>query len=105
MFVRMRVMGLAGPVEVRPLKDNVAIETGADMFGEIFVFSIGAGILAAEYYRSSKKEAAREEAQMNQLSELKVRMDQLGGTLHHMEEQLTELKAKVNTVKDKTLKE
>jgi hypothetical protein len=96
MFIRMRVMGLAGPVEVKPLKEGMAVETGADILGEIFVFSIGAGILAAEYYRSTSKEARREQYQLDQINEINAKLEHFSGSLQIMEDEIKELRSRVD---------
>ena len=70
MFVRLRVMGLAGPAKVHPLEEEMAIETGADLLGEIIVFGFGVTIIALEYARQQRKEARREQNQSDQIGNL-----------------------------------
>lgn len=92
MFVRLRVMGLAGPVEVRPLQEEVAMETGADLLGEIVVFGFGVGIVALEYNRQQRKEARREQNQSDQIGNLLSEVDVLTKRIDDLDRQMTEVK-------------
>lgn len=96
MFVRLRVMGLAGPVEVRPLQEETAIETGADLLGEIVVFGFGVGILTLEYIRTQRKEARREQKQSDQIGDLLNKVEVLTKKMDDLDQQMTEVK---NTAK------
>ena len=91
-FARMRVMGVGGPVETRPLKDEAAIALAAEIIGEAFVFSVGAGIIALEYWRQQRKETAKEETQDSQLKALQNRVELLSGKLRNTDQQINELK-------------
>lgn len=44
-------MNLGAPVNIPPLSDQMAIELGANLLGEVIIFSIGAGLLIFEYVR------------------------------------------------------
>lgn len=96
MFVRLRVMGLAGPVEVRPLQEDVAIETGADLLGEILVFGFGVGIFTLEYIRTQRKEARREQNQTDKIGDLLNKVEVLTRKMDDLDQQMTEMK---NTAK------
>lgn len=92
MFVRLRVMGLAGPVEVRPLQEEVAMETGADLLGEIIVFGFGVGIIVLEYGRQQRKEAQREKNQSDQIGDLLNKVEILTRRMDDLDQQITEVK-------------
>ena len=53
-------MGLGKTKEVKPLTEEMAVDLGADMLGEIFIFTVGVSLLSAEYWRQSRKEAKHE---------------------------------------------
>lgn len=64
----MRLMGLGKSVkEVKPLNEEMAVELGAEMLGEIVIFSVGAGIIYAEYARQARKEQSKEDVQNDRL--------------------------------------
>lgn len=44
-------MGFGKPAQVTPLNEQLAVELGADILAEVFLFSIAAGGLTAEYIR------------------------------------------------------
>lgn len=43
-------------IKVRPLNDNKAIELGSNFLSELFVFSIGAGLILYELFKPKKQE-------------------------------------------------
>lgn len=44
-------MGFGKPAQVTPLNEQLAVELGADILAEMFLFAIAAGGLTAEYIR------------------------------------------------------
>ena len=50
----MRLMGHKGKIEVDPLKENAAVDLGAEMLGEVVIFGIGVTVLYAEYRRQKR---------------------------------------------------
>ncbi|XP_023018129.2 putative OPA3-like protein CG13603 [Leptinotarsa decemlineata] len=68
---KMWILNLGKPVNIPVLNEAMAIELGANLLGEGIIFLIAAGILISEYNRSSKKEAAKEEAKQQEMTELK----------------------------------
>ena len=102
MFVRLRVMGLAGPVEVRPLQEETALETGADLLGEIVVFGFGVGIFTLEYIRTQRKEARREQKQTDQIGNLVNKVEVLTTKLNDLDQQMAEMKSTVQQTKTQT---
>lgn len=75
--VKMRMLNLGKPREVKKLDQNAAIELGAELLGEFVMFTVAAVTLTAEYVRQSRKatkEAEELEARWvsveNRLSEI-----------------------------------
>ncbi|KAF7280932.1 hypothetical protein GWI33_005396 [Rhynchophorus ferrugineus] len=68
---KMWILNLGKPINVPVLNEAQAIELGANLLGEAIIFIIAAGILINEYNRSSKKEAAKEEARKQELIDLR----------------------------------
>ena len=50
--------GLGKPSNVKKLNETAAIELGAEIVGEAFIFIVAVAALSAEYYRQSKKSNA-----------------------------------------------
>lgn len=74
----MRLMGAKGPAQVQPLKEERAIEVGAELIGEAFIFSVAAVFVLYEYNKSVKKEERKEQARKKDLEDMKallVRLD------------------------------
>ena len=63
--------------DVMPLPDKEAVELGADIIGEVFVYSIAAVILTREYIDSSTKTSAKESKLNAKLEELEQSIDAL----------------------------
>ncbi len=88
---RLRLLGLGKTKEVKPLNEEMAVDLGADMLGELFIFSVGAGLVAAEYWRQSRKEAHHESTQDVRLRDLEQRVLDQGILLEQQSAQLREL--------------
>ncbi|PHJ17672.1 optic atrophy 3 protein [Cystoisospora suis] len=73
---------------IRKLNEAKAIELGATVFGECFIFGIAAVALALEYRRSVLKEAAKERELMERLSVLEAQILQLQGENDRMLERI-----------------
>lgn len=56
--VRMRLLGLERPANVKKLNETAAIELGAELLGETIIFFVAVLTLVGEYYRQSKNSAA-----------------------------------------------
>lgn len=68
--VRMRVLGLGTPDKVPVLSEKAAIELGADLLSEFFVFGTAAGAIILEYLRQSKNKSAKDTAMAQQVEDL-----------------------------------
>ncbi|XP_072031835.1 optic atrophy 3 protein homolog [Amphiura filiformis] len=89
--LRMRSLGLGKAKSVEPLKEEAAVELGANIISEVFLFSVGAGTIAYEYYRQAKKSNTREENQLQDIDELQLRVEQMGLQLEQQSAELREL--------------
>ncbi|KAI0823852.1 OPA3-domain-containing protein [Trametes gibbosa] len=93
--VRMRTNLLGEPAKhVRPLSETRAIENGANALAEGFLFSVAAGMIIAEAWRSSRNQTKRRDAVDDSLDVLNENVEQLSkrvDSLQRMyEERLTE---------------
>ena len=89
--VKMRLMGLAAPAEVKPLSEHRAVDLGAEILGESVVFFVGAATLYFEYKRSQRKEEKKEEEQNSRISQLQRELQDLELTVETQSTQLREL--------------
>lgn len=64
---KMYVMNLGKPTKVAKLNETMAIELGANLMGEVIIFSVAGGCLILEYNRQVAKEAKKEEVRLQQL--------------------------------------
>ena len=63
----MYLMNLSKPTKVAKLNETMAIELGANLMGEVIIFSVAGGCLILEYNRQVAKEAKKEEARLQQI--------------------------------------
>ncbi|XP_057336815.1 putative OPA3-like protein CG13603 [Microplitis mediator] len=57
---KMYVMNLGKPSKVAKLNEQMAIELGANLMGEVIIFTVAGGLLVFEYNRQTAKETKRE---------------------------------------------
>lgn len=95
-------MNLGKPVNVQPLNEAMAIELGANLLGEVIIFTVGAGVLILEYVRSSKKETTKEETILQEKRELKATLRELQFQAERQDAQIRELQRILAEVESKT---
>uniref|UniRef100_A0A7N0UH14 OPA3-like protein n=1 Tax=Kalanchoe fedtschenkoi TaxID=63787 RepID=A0A7N0UH14_KALFE len=86
-----RIYGHATDVEIRPLNEEKAVQAAVDLFGEIFIFSVGGVVVIFEVQRSSRSEARKEEVRRKELQELHQRGDTLNKELEDLKLKFAEL--------------
>ena len=91
----MRVMGAKGSTRPKPLKEEKAIEMGAELLGETFILAVAASILFYEYWRSSQKEAALEATQDKDIDVLKIKSKDAEERLTRIENIITGLEKNI----------
>ncbi|KAL7296489.1 hypothetical protein TKK_0009930 [Trichogramma kaykai] len=64
---KMYLMNLGKPTKVAKLNEQMAIELGASLMGEVIIFSVAGGCLMFEYNRQVAKEAKKEELRQMQI--------------------------------------
>lgn len=87
----MWVMNLGKPVNVPQLNEAMAIELGANLLGEVVIFSIGAALLIVEYQRSANKEARKEEMVLQEKAELRQTLCDLQLQVERQDTQMREM--------------
>ncbi|XP_076234136.1 optic atrophy 3 protein homolog [Calliopsis andreniformis] len=66
---KMYVMNLGKPTKVAKLNEAMAIELGANLMGEVIIFTVAGGCLILEYNRQVSKELKKEEARRQQIQQ------------------------------------
>lgn len=99
--VKARLLNLGSPKEVAKLNEQAAIDLGAELIGEWFLFTIGAGAAIAEYTRQSRKNAEEKaalEARLNQIegntSDLALLRSDIESRIAQLESSIIDLKKK-----------
>lgn len=107
----MRVIGVTGPTRIQPLKKEKAIEVGAEIIGEAFVYSVAASFIVFEYWKSSRKEASLESEQdkdidllMDKLQNVDGDIDSLKDKLQNVEKSLAIIGTKIKALGDSLTK-
>lgn len=70
--VKARLLNLGTPKEVVRLNEQAAIDLGSELIGDVFIFSIGALAIVAEYTRQARKSAEEKgmlEARLRQIED------------------------------------
>ena len=72
--VKMRMLNLGKPKDVKKLDENAAIDLGADLLGEFIIFGVAAMTLTLEFMRQSRNaaKAAAEQEERWQTVEEKI---------------------------------
>lgn len=90
-FAKMRVVGATGPTHVQPLKEEKAIEVGAEILGEAFIYLVASSIIMFEYWRSTKREADQEAEQDKGINTLKNKVQNVEETLNRIQTRINVL--------------
>ena len=95
--VRIRTMGTQGKVKVIKLTEDKAIELGAEIIGELTIFTISTLIIVAEYSRQSKKSQAKEDTQNKKIKTLESELVQLKSQMNSQEKSLEQFQKQQST--------
>ena len=88
----MRLLGLGKAKEVKPLNNEMAVELGADMLSEVFVYGVASFTVYLEYRRQQRKDVRHEDSQNTRLLDIEQTMKDLELTVHIQYTQIQELK-------------
>ncbi|KAG8749916.1 hypothetical protein FRC12_013163 [Ceratobasidium sp. 428] len=83
--VRLRT-GIMGETakNIKPLSETRAVQNGAESLAEAFLFSVAAGLILAEAWRSNRSEARRRDSVDDQLDDLKTEVRELRSQMQAM---------------------
>lgn len=99
---KMWAMNLGKPTNIPVLNEAMAIELGANLLGEIVIFTIGAGLLLLEYQRQVRKEAAKEEIVLQEKLELQSTINELIFQVQRQDTQIREMARVVADLESKS---
>ena len=98
--MRFRLMGMKGKADYKPLTEERAVELGSEILGEAFLYSIAAGYIVYEYWRSVKKDHMKEDAQNHHISELQAQTANLERQVAGLQETLDALRTELHVQLD-----
>ncbi|KAF8734302.1 hypothetical protein AX14_003466 [Amanita brunnescens Koide BX004] len=85
--VKLRTYILGEPAKhIRPLSETRAVENGANMLAEGFLFVVAASLIIGETWRSSRSESKRREGVNDQLDDLGTRLIELATRVDNLSE-------------------
>ncbi|KAK5045159.1 hypothetical protein LTR84_009492 [Exophiala bonariae] len=90
--------------KIRPLSEAKAIESGATFISETFLFSVAAGLLLFESWRSRRKESNRRDDVAERLNDLEESENAARRALVELEREVLRLRAKEGSSKSQNLK-
>ena len=96
-------MGATGHTHIKPLKEDKAVEIGAEILGEAFIYSMAASFLLLEYWRSSYREAQLEAEQDRDIDILQEKLKTMEQMVDTINGRISELQHFI-TLKDKSKK-
>ena len=97
MFVRLRLMGMKGKTEYKPVTEERAVELGSEILGETFLYSVAAAYIVYEYWRSVKKEQRKEDVQNRHISDLQTQTAKLEQQMVGLQRTLDSLRTELHT--------
>lgn len=99
---KMWAMNLGKPTTVPVLNEAMAIDLGANLLGEIVIFTIGAGLLLLEYQRQVRKEANKEDMAIQEKLELQATINELIFQVQRQDSQIREMARVVADLESKS---
>ncbi|XP_053985984.1 putative OPA3-like protein CG13603 [Hylaeus volcanicus] len=99
---KMYIMNLGKPTKVAKLNEAMAIELGANLMGEVIIFSVAGGCLVLEYNRQVAKETKKEEARLEQIQKFTNDIENLNKITSQQETEIQYLLEAVKTLSKHT---
>lgn len=96
MKAKMYIMNLGKPTKVAKLNETMAIELGANLMGELIIFSVAGACVILEYNRQVTKEGKKEEARQMQIQKFTDDIQALYNTTLQQETQIHYLQSAIN---------
>jgi hypothetical protein len=98
--VKARLLNLSSPKEVVKLNEQAAIDLGSELLGDLFMFSIGAAAVIAEYTRQSRKSAEEKAALETRLSQIESNTNSLAVLRSDLETRIAQMETSIDEIKE-----
>ncbi|XP_052105925.1 optic atrophy 3 protein homolog [Mytilus californianus] len=95
-----KLFGFGKPLRVKPLSEDEALNLGTRLLGETLVYGISAGLLLAEYNRSSKNDQIKEEKRKFEIATLQRKIHDYGIVTEQQATEIKELRRKMYQLED-----
>ncbi|KAM3179106.1 hypothetical protein ACTXT7_001244 [Hymenolepis weldensis] len=97
--LKLQLLGLGKPTEVKKLTDENAAEIGAGMLGEVIIFSIGTFLIYLEYRRQGRNEAIKENKARSDVETLQEAVKNLESRVVSQSEAIYQLSKRLESFK------
>jgi hypothetical protein len=98
--VRMKLLNVGKVTNIPKLNEEKAIDTGAQLLSEMIILSIASSVLLFEYWRSSEKEEAKQEALERDKANLNDKVMNLELQMDTQNAQIRELTRLAHSLRD-----
>lgn len=93
-------MNLGSPKEVVKLNEQAAIDLGSELIGDLFIFSVGAVAVVAEYTRQSKKSAEEKNALESRLRRIEDQTSDFSLVSNSLETRLAQIESSLSDLRE-----
>jgi hypothetical protein len=94
--IKARLLNLSSPKEVAKLNEQAAIDLGSELIGDLFMFSIGAAAVIAEYTRQSRRSAEEKAVLETRLSQIERNTSNLIELRNDLESRIAHIETSID---------
>lgn len=98
--IKARMLNLGKPKEVVKLNEQAAIDLGAELLGEIFMFLVASATILAEYIRQSRRSAEDKAALETRLLAIESRINEQKIDEESLKSQIQSMEVIINELKN-----
>lgn len=98
--VKARLLNLGTPKEVVKLNEQAAIDLGSELIGDLFMFSIGAAAVIAEYTRQSRKSTEEKNALESRLRQIEDQTNNFSVVSDSLEMRLAQIESSLSDLRE-----
>lgn len=98
--VKARLLNLGSPKEVVKLNEQAAIDLGSELIGDVFMFSIGAAAVIAEYARQSRKSSEEKNALESRLRQIEDQTNEFSIVSGNLETRLVKIESSLSDLRE-----
>lgn len=93
---KMHMLNLPQPNRIPRLRENIATDLGANILGEIFVVTIGIGLIYYEVSRQLLKDKNKHDSHVHHKMELERKISRLNNLVEWQDEELKNVRLKLS---------